>query len=1130
MMRMMRESGTHPSAVSFVVGVGAHIHAHHARLEAEVEAAAARALLNAMAGATGASTGGAGGTGGTGGTGSAAATMAGQEASTGATGTASSATGATGIGHTTTGPADAFIGATGLNAFMHAHAATGATESNNASAFEEEVADVLSPETIAPSAESPEKASASLVDRVKHRVQAAIKAVKDHEHAMSSAAHVCEKKVANLTSVLADTRARVGESARHMLDTQRGIVAPMVTLKDALPVLQNYAYVLSNANASARIEVMHLRRERASIQSISSYVDYMQDAVRHAVETSFFPTDGEKGKAVASLASLSDAMQESEDRVSSALSDLAYFSSKDVRAHATAKVLHKLEKTKHDDKEIHRIEKALALLKHRVSSPSAAAPTRDLEALHLALRSAQLKIEDHLQSQDRPLALRVLEERMLLGMSHNNSSALGTHHSKPTATTLRLLASLRARVDSALKQNGHSIWAVKDRFRSLKKALDAYVDPIRALMAELPANQQKELHALDGMRSPHHALEQERDSVERELEAIRESCVGAFHSGIAEHTRLLQRQARIQHSQLTVWNRLSVAQLLWEHVKARSEEGAVLRQGASAAHNLVQKTLERALTLDPDRVTAGPDMALAPIPEGDIETLHEAQASLDAVVAQGTSVLGPIEAAVGKASEDTELAEGEATKALGRARNATRAMYRSKHRAGDATIEIESASEAQTYAKAKAAASTAHLAALLVELRKNQHALGTQVDVDNNGMRRTIIALQNKRIALQKEEWRLKNMISKLKKEAAKDTNGTANNATRDSASAASTEAASEAAVLTAEAEVADAKSDVDTAVKDINDAWAEENSMSLLQEQERSKTRQNTQGRRLRARAVLRYDAADEILASEGDRLTGLEKQLGMLTPEQQQQHHRFAGQATTAAATPAGEASVENANDVLAKKVSKLEKLRARRPNATAVWAGEGSGGEGKQHEGVLFSGRNSLKEVLVARQVVEAKIQQIRQDMQNVSLRSRNATALAKQVMVVQRQIKRARGLDSFRKKEIVLTTARKAKADAYVRECMADIAHSTSAYEGAMVALRKARDVVTRTKRRLYLLEKEVSFLSPNPLSSPPSLPLFPPLPVLLSSHTRLTAIHPPTFSSIALLRTRLSHRGMPFALP
>ena len=526
----------------------------------------------------------------------------------------------------------------------------------------------------------------------------------------------------------------------------------------------------------------------------------------------------------------------------------------------------------------------------------------------------------------------------------------------------------------------------------------------------------------------------------------------------------------------------------------------MLRQGASAAHNLVQKTLERALTLDPDRVTAGPDMALAPIPEGDIETLHEAQASLDAVVAQGTSVLGPIEAAVGKASEDTELAEGEATKALGRARNATRAMYRSKHRAGDATIEIESASEAQTYAKAKAAASTAHLAALLVELRKNQHALGTQVDVDNNGMRRTIIALQNKRIALQKEEWRLKNMISKLKKEAAKDTNGTANNATRDSASAASTEAASEAAVLTAEAEVADAKSDVDTAVKDINDAWAEENSMSLLQEQERSKTRQNTQGRRLRARAVLRYDAADEILASEGDRLTGLEKQLGMLTPEQQQQHHRFAGQATTAAATPAGEASVENANDVLAKKVSKLEKLRARRPNATAVWAGEGSGGEGKQHEGVLFSGRNSLKEVLVARQVVEAKIQQIRQDMQNVSLRSRNATALAKQVMVVQRQIKRAQGLDSFRKKEIVLTTARKAKADAYVRECMADIAHSTSAYEGAMVALRKARDVVTRTKRRLYLLEKEVSFLSPNPLSSPPSLPLFPPLPVLLSSHT------------------------------
>ena len=41
---------------------------------------------------------------------------------------------------------------------------------------------------------------------------------------------------------------------------------------------------------------------------------------------------------------------------------------------------------------------------------------------------------------------------------------------------------------------------------------------------------EQEIHALDGMRGPHHSLEQKRDDIEREIEAIRESCVGTFRA------------------------------------------------------------------------------------------------------------------------------------------------------------------------------------------------------------------------------------------------------------------------------------------------------------------------------------------------------------------------------------------------------------------------------------------------------------------------------------------------------------------------------------------------------------------------------------------------------------------------
>ena len=92
---------------------------------------------------------------------------------------------------------------------------------------------------------------------------------------------------------------------------------------------------------------------------------------------------------------------------------------------------------------------------------------------------------------------------------------------------------------------------------------------------------------------------------------------------------------------------------------------------------------------------------------------------------------------------------------------------------------------------------------------------------------------------------------------------------------------------------------------------------------------------------------------------------------------------------------------------------------------------------------------------------------------TLRSRNATALSKQVAVVQGLLNRARKMILFWEKDVTRMAARKRKADINVRACMLDIAQTTTVYESALVALRIARDRVTRVKQRLYRFEKEVS---------------------------------------------------------
>ena len=205
---------------------------------------------------------------------------------------------------------------------MNESAASGATGEHYLSPFDDDVAKVLSKESISPAAVSPEKSSLSLANRVKQRTRAADQAVREHQRKMESEAHTCEKKVANIARKLNEMRVRVGESARHMLDKQRGCNAHGI-LKDALPVLQNYAYILSNANASARLELLHLSRERESIKNIMSYVDYMQSVVQHVASSKFFPRSGRRAILLQRWRH-SDSLQDQEDRVTSALSDLAF--------------------------------------------------------------------------------------------------------------------------------------------------------------------------------------------------------------------------------------------------------------------------------------------------------------------------------------------------------------------------------------------------------------------------------------------------------------------------------------------------------------------------------------------------------------------------------------------------------------------------------------------------------------------------------------------------------------------------------------------------------------------------------------------------------------------------------------
>lgn len=164
----------------------------------------------------------------------------------------------------------------------------------------------------------------------------------------------------------------------------------------------------------------------------------------------------------------------------------------------------------------------------------------------------------------------------------------------------------------------------------------------------------------------------------------------------------------------------------------------------------------------------------------------------------------------------------------------------------------------------------------------------------------------------------------------------------------------------------------------------------------------------------------------------------------------------------------SLESTKINLAKKVARLEKLRELRQNITAAGSVDNFNGRT-----FLESGRAGLQELRIARQALSAKITQLRDNMNNKSMWSVNASALAGDVQSLESEVNAARKSDAYRKKEVVLSIARMHKAKVTAQDCIRDLPLATAAYESSLVALRLARDNVTKAKRRLYRLEEKVS---------------------------------------------------------
>ena len=548
-------------------------------------------LRDAMAGT---STGGA--------TGGATGATGGQDGATGAViGSTGFSTGATGSGSTggvigSTGSSTGATGSASTGGSMSANDSTGSTASLDATS-EETMLLRAADELLSTSVPKAKTASPmNLTEKVWKRADEIIdqedQSLAALEKGMVVSVQHCTDQTESLHEQVHEAERQLSTSAHHLLQLNKLTREPMLVLRDAFPILEQYANVLSSAKTSSKLEEIHLNQQENSIQHLLAVCDQMYKVVGVSVPASLSKVrkiknikdtrQKKKKEEVTKTSQLeiveirgrpaSSSLLPSQHSTSSSTDGLSL----DVLAAQRDALSNMLEDARTSlvsmlTDDMYRVRTTTRSERHKARS--------QVSALTLQVEKISRKLHSTVRRKEMASKLEEVESEMI--------------ENKNMVKDIKLI---RARVQESMKTVDGARASLRKRLVEVNEAVEMYVSPIRTLLGRIPNIVKEEERKFLQARKGHVSLRKRANMLERGVAELAQRCVVEFRKNVGVHASLVQRESLARKTRTIMWSRISKAESLWEHVKFLSELGTKRSEGVAHAQLLVRDSMEAAKT------------------------------------------------------------------------------------------------------------------------------------------------------------------------------------------------------------------------------------------------------------------------------------------------------------------------------------------------------------------------------------------------------------------------------------------------------------------------------------------------------------------------------------------------------
>ena len=619
-----------------------------------------------------------------------------------ATGATGGVTGATGSGATGSGATDdeASVAATGATATGATGGMTGqkgATGSVTGSATlasfnspenPEEMSNktdqILDTPNILENPQSPMNLTEKIWNNAEKIMKEEDRTLDELEKHMIQSVQECSRKFNQLQTDVTQVQRKLSTSAHHLLQLNMRSREPMLVLRDAYPILKEYANILASSKTSAKLEMLHLQRQDASVRHLLIVVDQLFELVglevpreskgpvltggpHDELETTFVEMDNNLNL------NLNKKQNQPSKTVASSIKSFGNNMSLDQLQKKKAALSNQLELARSHLIQMLTLD---AYQIHTTTRKERAKARHTVATLTLAVETLTESMRKMLRKRDVMKSLKQAEDDMV------GNGNMG-----------RDVKNLRQRLLNALTTIEVSKASVSEKRRVLQKSVETYVSPIRLLMSKMPSMVEKEENKFLDSRSEHLQLRSQRDTQEAQSASLSKLCIAEFRHDLAQHAKMSKDLTKRNQGENAMMQRISKAQTLWEHVRRLSEMNQKRARSEVHAQEIIRAALQRTEDAMVSPIYSGPDEQLVMPSRTERTEMLTSKKKVEWVVSEGGASLSRAYTTVRDVSDAAKVVEQSIKSLDTKISNATRSVRRAIRKSGDISKRVNATRE-----------------------------------------------------------------------------------------------------------------------------------------------------------------------------------------------------------------------------------------------------------------------------------------------------------------------------------------------------------------------------------------------------------------------------------------------------